>query len=179
MYNFGQLLKDFFQDNSIQLNSDIYEVGLINIIGLIGIVSFALNDFLGSLLRERNTTITSSIENAENKLRTAELRLIEAKKQLNQIDLVIAEIKNETLSKKKTLLEFHASKIKEEVKVYFDRSLSIFRTTQRQIFLDIKQRITTLTLQRVLSQAKDSLFTYETALSLTDRAINNLEGDFL
>mmetsp|Transcript_14903 Transcript_14903/g.22682 ORF Transcript_14903/g.22682 Transcript_14903/m.22682 type:complete len:182 (+) Transcript_14903:83-628(+) len=181
MYNLDQLFIEFSKDISIKLNSDIFETGLFNIIGLIGIVSFNLKNFLGSILKDRSETISTSIENAQNKLFDAQARLEEAKKQLNQIDLVIDEIKNETILMQETLLESEVQHINQEITIYFDRAFTIFQSTQNQVFLEIKNKIIALTLDRLLSQAKVSLLTMESAVSLNDRIINNLnfEGDSL
>jgi F-type H+-transporting ATPase subunit b len=101
MESFNQVFFYLVENNNITLNSNILETGLINILGLIAILIYVGQDFLGSLLEERKTNIVNSIQNAENRLNEANQRLNEAKKQLSQSDIVINNIKNETLNTKK------------------------------------------------------------------------------
>jgi len=88
----------------IGLNLDILETGVLNIIALLAILFYTGKDFLGSILEERRVTIVKSIENGEERLAEAQSRLIEAKKQLEQVNIIINEIKNETASTKKCYL---------------------------------------------------------------------------
>jgi F-type H+-transporting ATPase subunit b len=76
----------------------------LNIIALVGILIYTGRDFLGSLLEERKTTIVKGVQDAEDRLNEAQKRLSEAEKQLNQANLVISEIKNETVATKKYCL---------------------------------------------------------------------------
>jgi F-type H+-transporting ATPase subunit b len=96
----------------IGLNLDILETGLLKYIALVGILIYTGKDFLGSLLEERKTTIVKGVQDAEDRLNEAQKRLSEAQKQLNQANLVISEIKNETVATKKLLLESDAMKRK-------------------------------------------------------------------
>jgi tRNA threonylcarbamoyladenosine modification (KEOPS) complex Pcc1 subunit len=68
----------------------------------------------------------------------AQTRLSEAEKQLSQANLVISEIKNETIATKKVLKSVHTQ---ERFKNCFERALAAFRSKERQIFLEIKQQI--------------------------------------
>jgi F-type H+-transporting ATPase subunit b len=104
MENFDQIFTLLAEHEGIGLNLDILETGLLNIIALIAILFFTGRDFLGSLLEERKTTIVKSVQDAEDRLNEAQKRLDEAQKQLNQANLVISEIKNETVATKKYYL---------------------------------------------------------------------------
>ena len=113
MENFSQIFT-LLAEEGISLNSDILETGLINILALLAIVIYTGRDFLGSLLEERKTTIVKSVQDAEDRLNEAQKRLDEAQKQLNQANLVISEIRNETISTKKVLLESDAFEAKKD-----------------------------------------------------------------
>ena len=163
----------------ISLNTDILETGLINILALVAILIYTGQDFLGSLLEERKTAIIKGVQDAEDRLNEAKKRLNEAEKQLNQANLVISEIKNETIATKKVLLESDAFQAKKDLAIRFDRALATFRSKERQIFVDIKQQIVSIVLQRTVSRAQETFKSKERATALLNETINKLEGDLL
>jgi F-type H+-transporting ATPase subunit b len=179
MENFDQIFTLLAEHEGIGLNLDILETGLLNIIALIAILVFTGRDFLGSLLEERKTTIVQSVQDAEDRLNEAQKRLGETQKQLNQANLVISEIKNETIATKKILLESDASEAKKDLKIRFERALATFRSKERQIFLEIKQQIISLVLTRTVVRAQETFGPKERATALINDTINKLEGDLL
>ena len=179
MENFDQIFTLLAEDEGIRLNLDILETGLLNIIALVAILFFTGRDFLGSLLEERKTTIVKSIQDAEDRLTEAQKRLDEAQKQLNQANLVISEIRNETVSTKKVLLESDAFEAKKDLKIRFERALATFRSKERKIFLEIKQQIISLVLKRTVVRAQETFGPKERATALINDTINKLQGDLL
>jgi F-type H+-transporting ATPase subunit b len=179
MENFDQIFTLLAEHEGIGLNLDILETGLLNILALIAILFFTGRDFLGSLLEERKTTIVKSVQDAEDRLSEAQKRLDEAQKQLNQANLVISEIKNETIATKKVLLESDAFQAKKDLKIRFERALATFRSKERQIFLEIKQQIISLVLKRTVIRAQETFGPKERATALINDTINKLEGDLL
>lgn len=179
MENFNQIFTLLANEEGISLNLDILETGLLNILALLGILVYTGRDFLGSLLEERKTTIVKSLQDAEDRLSEAQKRLSEAQKQLDQANIVISEIKNETTSTKKILLESDAFDAKRDLKIRFDRALASFQAKERQIFLEIKQQIISLVLQRTVTRAQEAFGPKERATALINDTINKLEGDLL
>jgi len=179
MENFDQIFTLLAEHEGIGLNLDILETGLLNIIALLAILFFTGRDFLGSVLEERKTTIVQSVQDAEDRLTEAQKRLNEAQKQLNQANLVISEIKNETVATKKVLLESDAFEAKIDLKIRFERALATFRSKERQIFLEIKQQIISLVLKRTVVRAQETFGPKERATALINDTINKLEGDLL
>ena len=179
MENFDQIFTLLAEQESISLNTDILETGLLNIIALVGILVYTGRDFLGSLLEERKSTIVKGVQDAEDRLNEAQKRLDEAQKQLNQANLVINEIKNETIATKKVLLESDAFEAKKDLKIRFERALVAFRSKERQIFLEIKQQIISLVLKRTVVRAQETFGPKERATALINDTINKLEGDLL
>jgi F-type H+-transporting ATPase subunit b len=178
MENFDQIFT-LVANEGISLNTDILETGLINILTLLAILIYTGRDFLGSLLEERRTTIVKGVQDAEDRLNEAQKRLSEAQKQLNQANLVISEIKNETVSTKKLLLESDAFQAKKDLTVRFERALATFRSKERQIFIEIKQQIIALVLQRTVSRVQETFKSKERATALINETISKLEGDLL
>jgi F-type H+-transporting ATPase subunit b len=179
MENFDQIFTLLANHEGIGLNLDILETGLLNIIALVGILIFTGRDFLGSLLEERKTIIVKSVQDAEDRLNEAQKRLSEAQKQLNQANVVISEIRNETVATKKMLLESDADQAKKDLKIRFERALATFRSKERQIFLEIKQQIILLVLKRTVTRAQQTFGPKERASALITETIDKLEGDLL
>jgi len=178
MENFDQIFT-LLANEGISLNTDILETGLINILALLAILVYTGRDFLGSLLEERRTTIVKGVHDAEDRLSEAKKRLVEAEKQLNQANIVISEIKNETVTTKKVLLESDAFQAKKDLTVRFDRALATFRSKERQIFVEIKQQIITLVLQRTVSRVQETFKSEERSSALINETIDKLQGDLL
>jgi F-type H+-transporting ATPase subunit b len=179
MENFDQIFTLLAEDEGIGLNLDILETGLLNIIALLAILFFTGRDFLGSFLEERKRTIVKSVQDAEDRLNEAQKRLDEAQKQLNQANLVISEIRSETVSTKKVLLESDAFEAKKDLKIRFERALATFRSKERQIFLEIKQQIISLVLKRTVVRAQEAFGPKERATALINDTIDKFEGDLL
>jgi len=178
MENFDQIFT-LLANKGISLNTDILETGLINIVALLGILFYTGRDFLGSLLEERKTTIVQGVQDAEDRLSEAKKRLAESQKQLNQANIVISEIKNEAVATKKTLLESDAFQAKKDLTVRFDRALATFRSKERQIFVEIKQQIISLVLQRTLNRVQETFKSEERSSALITETIDKLKGDLL
>ena len=179
MENFNQIFTLIAEEEGIGLNLDILETGLLNILALVGILIYTGKDFLGSLLEERKTNIVKSVQDAEDRLNEAQNRLDEAQKQLDQANLVISEIKTETIGTKKILLESDAFEAKKDLKIRFDRAIATFRSKERQIFLEIKQQIVSLVLKRTVVRAQEAFGPKDKASALINETINKLEGDLL
>jgi F-type H+-transporting ATPase subunit b len=179
MENFDQIFTLLAESEDIGLNTDILETGLLNILALVAILIYSGRDFLGSALEERKTTIVKGVQDAEDRLNEAQKRLGEAEKQLNQANLVISEIRNETIATKKVLLESEAYAAKKDLKIRFERALATFRSKERQIFLEIKQQIISLVLKRTLIRAQEAFGPKDRATALINDTINKLEGDLL
>jgi len=178
MENFDQIFT-LLANEGISLNTDILETGLINILALLAILVYTGRDFLGSLLEERRTTIVKGVQDAEDRLSEAKKRLVEAEKQLNQANIVISEIKSETVTTKKVLLESDAFQAKKDLTVRFERALASFRSKERQIFVEIKQQIISLVLQRTVCRVQETFKSKERSSELINETIDKLKGDLL
>jgi F-type H+-transporting ATPase subunit b len=177
MENFDQIFTLVAEHEGIGLNLDILETGLLNILALLAILVYTGKDFLGSLLEERKTSIVQGVQDAEDRLNEANRRLDEAQKQLSQANVVITEIKNETIAAKKVLLEADAYQSKKDLATSFSRALASFRSKERQIFVEVKQQIILLVLKRTVTSAQETFGKKDRAAALINDTINKLEGD--
>jgi len=179
MENFDQIFTLVAKHESIELNINILETGLINILALIAILVYTGTDFLESVLEERKLNIVKGVQDAEDRLNEASCRLSEAQKQLSQANVVISEIKNETVATKKVLLESEAYQSRKDLATRFSRALATFRSKERQIFLEVKQEIILLVLNRTVMRAQETFKQQDRATALINETINKLEGDLL
>ena len=90
-----------------------------------------------------------------------------------------AEIKNETIATKKVILDSDALQAKKDLTIRFERALATFKSKERQIFLEIKQQIISLVLQRTVSRVQETFKSKDRAATLINETINKLEGDLL
>ena len=179
MENFDQIFTLIAENEGIRLNLDILETGLINILALNAILIYTGKDFLGSLLEERKTNIVQGVQDAEDRFNEANRRLDEAQKQLSQANVVITEIKNETVAAKKVLLDAETSQTKKDLATRFGRALATFRSKERQVFIEVKQQIILLVLKRTVTRAQETFGKKDRAIALINDTINKLEGDLL
>lgn len=179
MENLDQIFTLIAEDKGISLNLDILETGLINIIALTVILVYVGRDFLGSILETRKNDIIINIQDAEERLNEANKRLNEAQKQLSQANVVIKEIKNDTLATKKVLLQSEVYQSKKDLTTRLNRALATFRSKERKIFLEVKQQIIMLVLKQATTRAQQTFGSKKRATELINETINKLEGDLL
>ena len=179
MENFDQIFTLLAENEGITLNLHILETGLINILALVGILIYVSRDSLGSSLEARKSDIVTGVQDAEERLSEANERLADAQKQVSQANVVITEIKNETITTKKTLLHADANQSKKDLTTRFNRTLATFHTKERQIFLEVKQQIITLVLKRTAARAQEAFGQKERATALINETITKIEGDLL
>ena len=179
MENFDQIFTLLANHENISLNTDILETGLINILVLIGILIFYSPTFLGSFLEERRTKIVDGVEDAENRLKEAQKRLTEVENKLNETYLVFKEIDYENESARIASAKLDASQAKKDVAIIFERALATIQSKERQIFLEIKQQMISIMLQKTVNRLQETFKSKKRATALINETINKLEGDLL
>ena len=176
MENFNQIFTLVAETKTIHLNSDVLESGVINILILVAILIYLGRDFLGGALEERQEQIIQAVQDAEEKLTAANIRLTEAEKQLTQAQVIISEIQKETVNTKKNLLESDSSEIDQELSIRFNRAFVTLNSREQVVFTEIKQQIIRLTLKQVISKIQSKLGS-TTKSRLIDNNIAQLGGN--
>lgn len=85
--NFAQaflLISEHSSGIGFGINTNIFDINLINISILLGIVIYVGKPFLTTTLQTRQDKVLASIQEAEEKLQQSSTRLLEAQKQLEQ-----------------------------------------------------------------------------------------------
>ena len=89
--------------------------------------------------------------------------------------MVITDIKAETLSTKKRMLEANVTEAKNDLKFRFERAVLAFKSKERQIFFEIKEQITSLVLERTVNRVKETFTQERPAAKLINSTIRTLE----
>ena len=179
MENFDQIFTLLAENEGIGLNLDILETGVLNILGLVTILIYVGRDFLGSILETRQAEIVRSVQDAEERLNEANKRLSEAQKQLNQANVIIEQIKSETLNTKKVLLDADSNQARKDLSTRFSRAIAALRSKELQVYSEIKSQIITLVLKRTVTKAQETFGPKNRAIALINETINKLEGGLL
>nr|YP_009293842.1 ATP synthase CFO B chain subunit I [Ahnfeltia plicata]AOM65530.1 ATP synthase CFO B chain subunit I [Ahnfeltia plicata]UAT97201.1 ATP synthase CFO B chain subunit I [Ahnfeltia plicata]UAT97406.1 ATP synthase CFO B chain subunit I [Ahnfeltia plicata] len=138
-------------------NSDFLEANVINILLLLAGLIYVLRQFLGSSLASRQEKVLFAIQESEERLQQANIRLTESEKQLAQTQMIIDQIKKEA--------EITAQKVRESIlaqgKLDIERLIATGKasitTAENQVRQQIQQQITTLALKRVTVQLKSQM----------------------
>ena len=139
-------------NGSFGINTDIFETNLVNqLIITTGVVFFG-RDFLNESLSQRQAEIISGVEDSEKRLNEATTRLAEAKNQLSQARVIMDQVKKETSETKATLLEADYNQAKLELSKRFSSASTILKFRERQILSEIKQYVSVLALELVVSK---------------------------
>nr|UAD87195.1 ATP synthase CF0 subunit I [Gracilaria pacifica] len=144
-------------NSSISFNTNLLEANVINILLLLSGLIYVLKEFLGSILINRREKVLLAIQESEERLQQANLRLIESEKQLAQTQLVIAQIIKEA--------ELTAQKVRQSIldqgkadidKLIYASKVSI-ATAEIQIKQQIQLQITSLAIKRVTIQLQNQI----------------------
>jgi F0F1-type ATP synthase membrane subunit b/b' len=173
---FDRILK-FFAEQGIGLNTDILETGVINIIALIVIALLQFGGEAKGALETRKNTITESVEGAENRLKEAEKRLVEAEKQLRQVAFVVVQIRVEARYGQRELVQYYGSQAKKDQAASVKRALATYLSNERQIVLELKQKILEVLLNRIVTRTLEAFKSEKRSVLYTDTIINELKGD--
>jgi len=128
------------------LNTDIFETNVINIAILVfGLVSF-VGEILKTSMLEREQKIVESVQASENRITEARLRFEEAQKQLNQVHLIISEIKNETKVVKTDILTREFSQANDLITKQFASASSVIQDREKLVIYYVLRQVLQLTL---------------------------------
>nr|QOS04623.1 ATP synthase CFO B subunit subunit I [Sarcopeltis skottsbergii] len=141
----------------LSFNSNFLEANVINIALLLTGLIYVLKQFLGSVLTIRQQKVLAAIQESEERLKQAQIRLEDSEKQLAQTKMVIMQIKKEA--------ELTAQKVRESIleqgKVDIERLTSTGKASiaiaENQVRQQIQQQITALAVNRVFLQLQSQV----------------------
>nr|YP_009293640.1 ATP synthase CFO B chain subunit I [Rhodymenia pseudopalmata]AOM64322.1 ATP synthase CFO B chain subunit I [Rhodymenia pseudopalmata] len=170
-----QIFTAYSDSQAIGFNSDFLEANVINIAMLLSGLIYILRQFLGSILFDRQEKVLFAIQEAEERLHQADIRLNESEKQLSQTQMVINQIIKEA--------EITAQKVRQSIldqgKVDIERltlaSKVSIETAEIQIRQQIQQQIIALAINRVTLQLQNQV-TATMQAKIIDSSILGLGG---
>nr|QVY58168.1 ATP synthase CFO B subunit subunit I [Eucheuma denticulatum] len=151
------LIAEHDNQRGISFNSNFLEANVINILLLLLGLVYLLKQFLGSVLVARQAKVFLAIEESEERLKQANIRLEESQKQLAQTQIIIKQIKAEA--------ELTAQKVRESIlaqgKMDIERltmtSKASIASAEGQVKQQIQQQIINLAINRVASQLQNQM----------------------
>nr|QCI07510.1 ATP synthase CF0 subunit I [Malaconema sp.] len=174
MYIFNLIGQQYFL-TTVSLNTNFLEANVFNIALLLSGLIYVLKQFLGSILSSRQEKVLLAINESEERLNQANIRLSEAKKQLAQTQIVIEQIINEaeiTAEKiRKSILEQGTSDI--------ERLTTSSKASIKYAEYKVKQQIQKQIISLALNKVNIKLQTYMTSsiqIKIIDQNIMQLKG---
>nr|YP_009399706.1 ATP synthase CF0 subunit I [Digenea simplex]ARW69525.1 ATP synthase CF0 subunit I [Digenea simplex] len=173
-----KILELLGQQNSsvgISFNTNFLEANVLNILLLLFGLIYVLREFLGSMLAERQSKVLFAIRESEERLEQANVRLMEAEKQLTQTQIIINQIVQEA----ETTAQRVRQSILEQGKLDIDKltlsSKASVKFAENQVRLQIQQQITALAIKKVGFQLQNQI-TPAVQTEIIDKNIMQLEG---
>lgn len=159
----------------IQLNTNFLEANVINVSLLLSGLIYVLKQFLGPILIDRQNKVLFAINESEERLKQANLRLDEAEKQLAQTQIIIEQIVNEAEITAKKVRESILEQGKLDIDKLTNSSKTSVKFAENQVRLQIQHQITALAIKKVTVDLKSQMNSVMQG-KLIDQGIKQLEG---
>ena len=161
--------------SSISFNSNFLEANVVNILLLLSGLIYVLRQFLGAILIDRQEKVISTIQEAEERLEQANIRLSESEKQLAQAQVVISQIIREAEITAQKVRQSILNQGKSDIERLTLVSKASIETAENQIRQQIQQQIISLAINRVTLKLQDQVTTAMQA-KIIDNNIAQLGG---
>ncbi len=162
-------------EGGFALNFNILETNIINLAIVIGVVYYALSNFLSSALSERRSGIEAEIKEVEARLAKAEVSLTEQKKNVAdakaEADRIMADAKTRANGSREAVLA-QAKQDVERMKLAASQDLS---AEQERVISELRQRVVAQALEKVRERLPGRL-DEASQKQLIDRSIAVLGG---
>lgn len=152
-----EMVADQYIQRGFSFNSDFLEANVINILLLLFGLVYVLKKFLGSMLSTRQNRVLSSIQEAEERLQQANIRLSESEKQLVQTKLVIEQIRREAELTAKKVRESILAQGKLDIQRLAAAGKISIATAENQVRQQIQQQIVALAIAQVSLQLQSQV----------------------
>lgn len=144
-------------NQGISFNTNFLEANVINIALLLSGLIYVLKQFLGSVLIARQEKVLFAIQESEERLQQANLRLAESEKQLAQTQLIINQIIKEAELTAQKVRQSILDQGKADVNKLISASKTNIATAEGQIRQQIQLQITSLAIKRVTLQLQNQI----------------------
>lgn len=169
------VLAEYSVQQGVTFNSNFLEANVINILLLLSGLIYVLKQFLGSILSIRQKKVLSAIQEAEERLQQANLRLEESIKQLSQAQIVTVQIKEEAKLTAQKVRESILEQGTFDIKRLTTASKMSIANAENQVKEQIQQQIISLAINRVTIQLQNQI-TPAIQSQIIDNGIAQLGG---
>lgn len=173
MNNLIQLFGLDHPHHQLGFNPNILETNVINIIILLSGLIYVLKNFLGSSLSIRQEKVLIAIQEAEEKLNQATIRLEQSKNQLKQTQDIIANINHQANLTAQKVQKDIIQQGKIDIEKLTQSSKASIANAKEQIKKQIQKQIINLAIHRVFIELNNQL-TSEIQSSIIDKKISQL-----
>lgn len=135
------MLSQHAADQAIGLNTNFLETNVINITILLSGLVYLLKQFLGDLLKNRRKKVLAAIQESEERLEKANVRLIESEKQFDQAAIVIKQIEQEAILTAAKVRQSILDQGKLDIERLTEAGKASIAIAERQVVEQIQQRI--------------------------------------
>jgi F-type H+-transporting ATPase subunit b len=174
----NQTLNSFsiqLSEGGFGLNLDIFEANLVNLIILDGGLFYLLSGALSESLSERQQKILGAIQESEEKLQEATVRLTEGETKLAQAQMVIASIQKDAEQTAEQVKSLILTNGKAEIERLTATAKMQIGTIEARVRKQISDYVATLALQRITMQLEGKLNS-SLQQQIIDRNISKLAG---
>lgn len=157
------------------ISSDILGSNLINLLIVIGLLVIYGGKFVGNILTERRDRIAAEIKEAEERAKTAEAALAEAKENLNQAQAKAKQIKADAEVTAKTTREQILAQGQKEIERMKANAVQELDSERAKVINELKRTIAILALQKAEQELQECL-NDDIQGKLISRAVEQLGG---
>nr|YP_009393512.1 ATP synthase CF0 subunit I [Bostrychia simpliciuscula]ARW62074.1 ATP synthase CF0 subunit I [Bostrychia simpliciuscula] len=141
----------------VSFNSNFLEANVLNILLLLSGLVYTLKKFLGSVLLDRQNKVLFAIQESEERLEQANIRLKEAEKQFTQTQMIVNQIIEEAELTAKRVHQSILEQGKSDILKLKASSKTSIKSAENQVSLQIQQQITALAIKKVRNVLKNSV----------------------
>jgi len=131
------------------LNNNFLEANVVNILLLLSGLVYLLKQFLGALLITRRQKVLTAIQESEERLEKANIRLVESEKQFKQTEMVIKQIEQEAVLTAAKVRQSILDQGKLDIERLTEAGKTSIEIAERQVRNQIQQQITYLAIRQV------------------------------
>lgn len=144
-------------NKGLSFNTDFLEANVINIACLFSGLVYLLKEFLGALLVTRRQKVLTAIQESEDRLQKASVRLAESEKQFTQTEIVIKQIEQEAIITAAKVRQSILNQGKLDIERLAEAGKVSIAIAERQVREQIQQQITDLAIRQVRLDLKQQM----------------------
>nr|AYR05883.1 ATP synthase CFO B chain subunit I [Lithothamnion sp.] len=149
-----EILSDHSVVSGFGFNTDFLEANVFNILLLLSGLIYVLKQFLGATLYNRQKKVLTAIQESEERLKQANIRLLESEKQFKQTKVVIEQIEQEAIITAEKVRKSILSQGKLDIERLTQAGKVSISIAEMQVREQIQKQITSLAVRQVSLELK-------------------------